>query len=182
MELTFVTSSESKYKEAQIILGEHITRENIDLEEKQTIDIAEIAKEKARLAVKKTGKVCFVEDVGFIFNAWGNLPGPFIKWFLKIGDLNLLNKMLEGFEDKTATTICMIGYCEPEKEPIVFEGRVEGKIVSPRGKHGFGFDSIFQPKGLEKTYAELGDEKHKISHRFRALQELKKFLDTKNSD
>ena len=40
----------------------------------------------------------------------------------------------------------------------------------------FGWDPIFQVKGLDKTYAELGSEKNKVSHRFKAFDEMVKFL------
>ena len=40
-------------------------------------------------------------------------------------------------------------------EPIVFEGRTDGTVVSPRGPNTFGWDPIFQPSGFELTYAEM---------------------------
>jgi XTP/dITP diphosphohydrolase len=53
-------------------------------------------------------------------------------------------------------------------------GTLEGTIVeSPRGTHGFGYDPVFQPKGSNKTLAEMTDgEKNSISHRAKALHEL----------
>ncbi|MBO6469011.1 MAG: hypothetical protein HVK44_02495, partial [Pelagibacteraceae bacterium] len=63
-------------------------------------------------------------------------------------------------------------------ETIFFKGVVRGKISSePRGKYGFHYDPIFIPKGSEKTFGEMSiEEKNKISHRSRAINELKKFL------
>ena len=50
----------------------------------------------------------------------------------------------------------------------LFEGRVRGTLVEPRGEGGFGFDPIFEHEG--KTFAEMdADEKNAISHRGRAL-------------
>ena len=38
----------------------------------------------------------------------------------------------------------------------------------------FGWDPVFQPEGFDKTYAEIElSEKNKISHRGRALEQLK---------
>ncbi|GBG89497.1 hypothetical protein CBR_g49288 [Chara braunii] len=55
---------------------------------------------------------------------------------------------------------------------------VTGKIVPARGPKVFGWDPVFEPEGYSQTYAEMGkDEKNKISHRGRALQKLKSFLD-----
>lgn len=36
----------------------------------------------------------------------------------------------------------------------VYEGRVDGTIVPPRGEGGFGFDPVFLPDGAELTLAE----------------------------
>ncbi|WP_336336402.1 non-canonical purine NTP pyrophosphatase [Haloarcula brevis] len=56
-----------------------------------------------------------------------------------------------------------------ETVPVkLFEGRVPGDIVAPRGESGFGFDPIFEHDGT--TFAEMSTEqKNAISHRGRAL-------------
>lgn len=56
--------------------------------------------------------------------------------------------MLESFEDKTASAICILAYMSAELQmPKLFIGKVDGTIVSPRGSDEFGWFSIFQPKG-----------------------------------
>lgn len=58
-----------------------------------------------------------------------------------------------------------------------FEGSIKGKIVSPRGDSGFGWDPIFQPDGSKETFAEIDREmKNSISMRRNALNKLKEFL------
>jgi XTP/dITP diphosphohydrolase len=54
-------------------------------------------------------------------------------------------------------------------------GRVWGRIAKAEsGKGGFGYDSIFSPKGYKKTFGQLpGGTKHRISHRARAVTKLK---------
>ena len=57
-------------------------------------------------------------------------------------------------------------------------GKCEGTIVEPRGENMFGWDPIFQPKGYDQTFAEMPmEEKNKISHRSRALEQFKAFLE-----
>jgi len=58
------------------------------------------------------------------------------------------------------------------------EAHVSGIITSsPKGRHGFGYDPIFYYPPLHKTFAELQpDEKNRISHRGKALQKLRLFL------
>lgn len=62
------------------------------------------------------------------------------------------------------------------KEPKIFVGQVSGRIVKPRGDNGFGWDPVFEPEGGMKTYAEMGKDKNKISHRKKAIMELKEYL------
>jgi len=52
--------------------------------------------------------------------------------------------------------------------------------VPSRGESEFGWDPIFLPDGQRKTFGEMDiEEKNKISHRRKAINELKRFLDTK---
>lgn len=119
-----------------------------------------------------------VEDTCLGFNALNNLPGPYIKWFVNSIGLEGLVKMLVGFEDKSANSICTFGYCEGPGQPVLlFQGTTQGVIVDSRGPTDFGFDSIFEPVGFDKTFAELDKPtKNSISHRYRALAKLKLFL------
>jgi len=176
----FVTGNANKLKEAKAILAPYFDLEsqNVDLPELQG-EPEEIIKEKALIAAKKIQPPLLVEDTSLCFNALGGLPGPYIKWFLdKLGHEGL-NKMLAGFDDKTAYAQCIFGYIEKEgAEPQIFVGRTPGQIVPARGEKNFGWDPIFQPDGYDKTYAELDASiKNTMSHRARALQELVKYFE-----
>lgn len=61
------------------------------------------------------------------------------KWFmLALGPQNL-HKMLDSFEDKSAQAVCTFAYCEgPGHEPVLFQGRTDGKLVASRGPTVFG--------------------------------------------
>jgi len=48
------------------------------------------------------------------------------KWFLESLGHEGLNKMLVGFEDKSAQAVCTFAYSEgPGHEPIIFQGRTD---------------------------------------------------------
>ena len=91
-------------------------------------------------------------------------------------------------EKRTARFHCVIALVKvpsPQstvRNPQLFDGVCEGGIIfEPRGQSGFGYDPLFVPDGFEQTFAELGDAvKNKLSHRAKALEKLKRFLEGKN--
>ena len=63
-----------------------------------------------------------------------------------------LNTLLEGFPTKKATAVCTFAYSAgPGTEPIIFEGRIDGRIVPPRGKELFGWNPIFEEESTGLT-------------------------------
>ncbi|KAG0648509.1 Inosine triphosphate pyrophosphatase [Hyphodiscus hymeniophilus] len=176
-QLNFITGNKNKLIEVEAILGDTVDLQSksIDLVEIQGT-IEEISADKCRRAAEAVQGPVLVEDTCLCFNALKELPGPYIKWFLQALGLEGLNAMLAGFPDKSAQAVCTFAYSEgPGHEPIIFQGRTDGKIVPARGPTNFGWDPIFEYEG--KTYAEMDKaEKNKISHRFRALEKLKTWL------
>lgn len=79
--------------------------------------------------------------------------------------------------------MCIIAYMSPDlQEPKLFIGKTPGTIVEPRGSRDFGWDPVFQPEGYTETYAELAKEtKNTISHRFRAIEEMRKYFSSLDS-
>ena len=86
--------------------------------------------------------------------------------------------MLHTFDDRSATAICCLAIHDGDNIQVV-RGEVRGVIArNIRGGNGFGWDVFFIPDGYEKTYAEmLPEEKNAISHRKRALENLKKIFE-----
>jgi XTP/dITP diphosphohydrolase len=88
-------------------------------------------------------------------------------------------------EKRTARFRCVIALVQVQsprskvQSPQLFDGVCEGRIgLEPRGKNGFGYDPLFVPAGFEQTFAELGeDAKNKLSHRARALEKVKHYLE-----
>ncbi|KAI8866571.1 putative inosine triphosphate pyrophosphatase [Ramicandelaber brevisporus] len=178
--LVFVTGNKNKLTEVRQILGTSIPLEShpLDLPELQGTTQS-IALEKCKEAASILQCPVITEDTALIFNALNGMPGPYIKWFLESLGHDGLNKMLAGFEDKSAYALCTFAYCEgPGKEAILFEGKTDGMIVPARGPNSFGWDPVFEPtEGQGMTYAEMPKElKNTISHRYRALEKLRAFL------
>ncbi|CAG8973806.1 hypothetical protein HYALB_00006351 [Hymenoscyphus albidus] len=176
--LNFITGNKNKLTEVKAILGSIVDLQSqaLDLIEIQGT-IEEISLDKCRRAAEAIKGPVLVEDTCLCFNALNELPGPYIKWFLQSLGHDGLNAMLAGFPDKSAQAVCTFAYSEgPGHEPIIFQGRTDGKIVPARGPANFGWDPIFEYES--QTYAEMDKvAKNKISHRFRALEKLKAWLE-----
>lgn len=187
--ITFVTGNANKLKEVVAILATDsspegakvgkflITNHSLDLDELQGT-INEVTIHKAQSAAEILKGPVLVEDTCLGFNAFNDLPGPYVKWFVQSVGLQGLVDMLYKFEDKGAKAICTFGYCAgPGEEVKLFQGITHGKIVNSRGHKNFGWDSIFEPDGFVQTYAELdNDVKNGISHRYKALAKVREFL------
>jgi len=74
---------------------------------------------------------------------------------------------------------CVLALVGPDVEEIA-EGTCHGAIIEyPRGNHGFGYDPLFVPQGHTRTLAEMeSSQKNSLSHRSRAIQNMKDTLDT----
>jgi hypothetical protein len=61
--------------------------------------------------------------------------------------------MLDGFPTRTAWALCTFAYSAgPGTEPVLFEGRTDGKIVPARGPPKFGWDPVFEAEDTGLTY------------------------------
>ena len=79
----FITGSEKKREEVNSILSKFsLENMELDLEEVQSLDVYEIARDKARRAYKKLGQPVVIEDVAFYIEELNKFPGPLIKWML----------------------------------------------------------------------------------------------------
>eukprot|EP00968_Pinguiococcus_pyrenoidosus_P023236 scaffold3665_cov244-Pinguiococcus_pyrenoidosus.AAC.6 len=182
--ITFVTGNAKKLEEVVHILGSEgelpfdLTNRKVDLPELQGTP-EECAVEKCKLAAEEVQGPVMVEDTSLCFNALSALPGIYIKWFLKGLGHDGLNRMLAGFDDKSAYAQCIFAYTDgPGADVEVFVGRTPGRIVPARGPLDFGWDPIFQPdEGEGMTYAEMDkSSKNLISHRGRSLRKLRDYL------
>jgi XTP/dITP diphosphohydrolase len=179
----FVTTNENKLREVEEILRVELGRARPDVPEVQSLDFAEVAAHKASAAREALGSPPYpvlVEDSGLVIGAWNGLPGALTKWFLSsVGNEGILG-MLFG-EDRAARAVCAVAVADAGGEVRVFEGVVQGEVApEPRGEGGFGWDPIFVPCGSRLTYAQMGEDKHKDSHRARAFREVRGWLENQD--
>lgn len=125
---------------------------------------------------------CFSDDSGLVVPTLDGEPGIFSARYAgpKKNDednINLLLKNLATKEDRSAYFITVICYFDGQEDRY-FEGKVEGTIITEkRGTDGFGYDPVFIPKGYDRTFAQMSlEEKNKLSHRAKAVIQLKAFL------
>lgn len=172
--LTFITGNLNKVKWTQKYSPIPITHKKLDLIEIQSLDIKEVVEHKAKEAYKILKKTVLIEDTSLVMHAYGKLPGTFIKWFLQEIGVTGLCKLADN-TDREATALVMYGLYDG-KTLRFFEGQMDGYIaLKPRGKNGFGFDSVFIPKGQNKTQAEMTDEEFdKFNKRRIALEKMRK--------
>ncbi|WBW50773.1 RdgB/HAM1 family non-canonical purine NTP pyrophosphatase [Peptoniphilus equinus] len=186
------TDNSHKVKEIKDLLGDL----NIDIKTKSDVldaplDVEETAdtlEGNATLKTKalrdKTDEAVFADDTGLFVNSLGGEPGVHSARYAEAYDHDdAMNrkKLLERLGDATDRSAyfkTVISYIDKHGKEHLFEGICEGDIATEaHGEHGFGYDSLFIPKGMDKTFAELTEsEKNAISHRGRALEKFKAFL------
>jgi XTP/dITP diphosphohydrolase len=136
---------------------------------------------KAREMSVATGLPAIADDSGLCVDALDGGPGIFsARWAGEHGnDQANLEKVLEQLKsvpesDRGAYFICVAALYLPDGRTFCEEGRFHGSILTaPVGSNGFGYDPIFQPKGLEISSAEMSsEEKDAVSHRGKALRAI----------
>ena len=141
---------------------------------------------KAREAADLSGLPALADDSGLAVDALHGLPGIFSARWAEDSDgsrdwMRAMERVWTRLEEsgpdasRDAHFACALSLAWPNDGQIEgFEGRVDGTLVwPPRGDKGFGYDPMFVPAGHEQTFGEMDPaEKHKISHRARAFEEL----------
>jgi XTP/dITP diphosphohydrolase len=143
-------------------------------------DFAGNARLKARAAASASGLPALADDSGFSLAALGGDPGVLsARWAGPEKDfgaaMQRVRDALGDSEDWRAWFSCALCVAWPDGQTATFLGRVEGVFTwPPRGAHGFGYDPVFVPLGGRYTFGEMiAQEKHAISHRARAMAQLR---------
>jgi XTP/dITP diphosphohydrolase len=190
--LVFATNNQNKFNEIRDILSDRvdlISLKDLNLsedmpEEKNSLE--ENAMDKALYIYNKYNFDCFADDTGLEIDALNGEPGVHSARYYGVqcnfeDNIYKVLSSMKGVKNRKARFRTVISLVE-NGSVINFEGSINGKIIySKKGKNGFGYDPIFQPDGHKLTFAEMGmDEKNKISHRAKAIEQLVNHLLAKN--
>ena len=196
MDILIATGNAGKAKEFREMLGsDGISwrdlsnfRQLIPVEETGTT-FQENARLKAAGYATQARMWALADDSGLEVDALDGSPGVYsARWAERnhtgSGDAANNATLLEQLravpdEKRTARFVCVLALSD-ETGRIVLSARdsMEGRILhAPRGSNGFGYDPLFLVENLGKTTAELDpDEKHRISHRGKALRKLRELM------
>jgi len=142
------------------------------------------AYKKASFTARILGIPALADDSGLAVDALGGAPGVHSARYAgeHATDEQRCAKLLEAMTHRTnrkAAFECVISVAVPAGPALTYEGRCEGEITeSPMGANGFGYDPIFYYPPEKKTFAQMTrQEKSRVSHRGRALRELRNEFD-----
>jgi XTP/dITP diphosphohydrolase len=143
------------------------------------------ALKKAITLQKMVNKPVLADDSGLIVDALDGAPGIYSARYAgeKATDEQnnqLLLKNLQTVQNRNARFITVMALVGFETNPVFTRGYLEGTIAqNPRGTNGFGYDPIFVVAGGNRHLSEYSlEEKNRISHRGKALEEIIQYLKT----
>jgi non-canonical purine NTP pyrophosphatase (RdgB/HAM1 family) len=193
------TRNPGKIYEIKLILGDlglelRSLPSSVDVAEENFPTYSGNAIAKAQFYARATGIVALADDPGLEVEALGGAPGVLSARYAgeHASDADRRNLLLSELgktesaksanalsANRRARFVCAVAIAAPDGEVLhVSEGICEGVITSaPRGDSGFGYDPLFVPDGYNQTFGELSEDiKNRISHRARALMNLRDFL------
>ncbi len=194
--IIFATTNENKMREIKMILAdvpfEIVSLKesgiNADIEENGTA-FEENAVIKAKAICELTGLITLADDSGLEIDYIHKEPGVYSARYMgeetpyHVKNQSLIERLkdAEG-EQRSARFVCVIAAAFPDGRVITTRGTIEGRIgFEERGNNGFGYDPILYVPEYNMTTGEMPPElKNKISHRGKALEQMKKELLNEN--
>lgn len=200
-QIVLATGNQGKLREFRALLAAQPELAHLDLDEAvidaATAGVGDIPETgvtfeensllKARTVAKLTGLPAVADDSGLAVDVLGGAPGIFsARWAgSQADDENNRALLLQQLADiapehRRAAFVCVASLVVPADHDgagvveHTAQGRLEGLLLAQeRGTGGFGYDSILQPAGEQRSCAELSmAEKNAISHRGKAFAAL----------
>ena len=195
--IIFATGNEGKMKEVRMILADlqipvlsmkeagisiDIEENGTTFEENAVIKAKTIAEYITKSMKNDENTIVLADDSGLEIDYLNKEPGIYSARYMgedtsyTIKNANLIQR-LEGVPDekRTARFVCAIAGVMTDGTNLITRGTVEGIIgYEEKGENGFGYDPIFYLPEFQCYSAELSPEqKNKISHRGKALEQMK---------
>ncbi|MCD8400578.1 non-canonical purine NTP diphosphatase [Tenacibaculum finnmarkense] len=188
MKLVFATNNLNKLAEVQKMLPNSIELLSLkdincfdDIQETATT-LEGNAKIKANHITDNFKLNCFADDTGLEVESLNGKPGVYSARYAgePSNSENNMQKILtelnktENRKAQFRTAICL----NLNGQQFLFDGICKGDILTEKqGEKGFGYDPIFKPQNVNKSFAQMtSEEKNAISHRGLAIQKLVEFL------
>lgn len=188
------SGNKHKIKEIKNILNDMpfdiVSKDDMGFSDLDVVEDGETLEENAfKKAVelsKLTNGIIIADDTGLYVDALDGQPGVFSARYAGehvsyVDNNELLLKNLKNIpiEKRTAYFKTVVAVVLENGERLMTEGICKGKIaLEPRGENGFGYDPLFVVEGIDRTFSEMTDEeKNEISHRAKALLNLKEKLE-----
>ncbi len=186
--IVFASSNLGKIKEVKKLLSDYEILSLSDIGfTKQIEETGSTFEENSFIKAKTVFNFCHIptiaDDSGLVVEALNGAPGVYSARYageVANDKLNrtLLLKNMQGVENRNAKFVTCATLVLSENEKIVTNGETLGRILDREvGENGFGYDSIFYSFDLNKSFGEASfEEKNLVSHRYRALKQLKEKL------
>ncbi len=189
MKIIAATNNKGKLKEIKSILESAdieivgLKEAGIEIDpEENGCSFEENALIKARAVCAASGMPAISDDSGLCVDYLDGAPGIYSARYAgeNATDAQRIEKLLDELhgiprEKRKAFFVSVAAFVSQKGVEITAQGTVDGYITeAPDGEGGFGYDPIFFATSLRKTFGSMTDtEKNSISHRFRAMTNLK---------
>lgn len=190
--IIFATTNQNKVREVKMMMQdfdvELCTMKDagiaVDIVEDGTT-FEENAVIKAKTIMEMTGEIALADDSGLEVDYLDGAPGIYSARFLgedtsyDIKNQYIIDRLKEvKGKDRSARFVCAMAAAFPDGEVLTCRGTIEGLIAyEQKGKNGFGYDPIVYVPEYEMTTGEIAPElKNSISHRGKALEQMKEIL------
>ena len=195
MQLVLATNNEDKIKEIKHLLDDLpitiLTRDDF-LEFPDVAETGDTLEENALIKAKAifefTDIPALADDTGLEVDALNGAPGVYSARYAgedvtyKDNNLKLIEELKDIPDDKrTAQFRCVMALAWSADDIEIVNGIAEGIIAKElTGDKGFGYDPLFYYPPAQKRFSEMTtDEKNIISHRGKALQEIRTVIISK---
>lgn len=169
MDIDFITSNKIKLNIAKEVLNKYninLKQRKFEFREIQSINLVEVALDKAKQVLSKTDRKFIIDDSGLYIKALNGFPGALLKTVHKtLGDEKLI-KLMENEKNRNALFVNVLAFGDPKTRKLrtfltEYPGMIARRAEGSRNI-GWAIDRIFIPEYSNKTLAQLDDEEWKV--------------------